>query len=763
MYTDPRPLEFPRDILRFLYWVFFKPMTLSNYMTQIDSSLPKYSNISLFTLWQRRREHPEFTPLIQLSFANIFFMPLLTFPLAGLLQLSGVEINWFNVMYGVTYGLAFGLTAGVAAGMAAGVAFGVTAGVAAGMAGGVATGMTLEVAYGVAVGIATGITLGVAGGVTLSMAGGMTAGIIISIAAGVSFVVRAGSITEGMITTMATGIAFILTYLRLPLYILQAPWALFHNHLYESGELTGSPLFWDEMIWFPLPGLDELLIKISKQDRQQGIDAISFVSNSFRQDWAVSRALSTLIMSDINKASSLKDVAKISLDQVWQKDTIRFNFQNDLEQISHHARAALESQTLYNRQEQLRLGIKLLDPLVKGLSESRLFHTAGPSIQSWLAVFIAEIEAAGLKENIPNVYVSSSPLIKESKVFKGRKDLFLLLTNELSSPAGQRASLLLFGARRMGKTSTLKQLPIQLGPQIVPVSIDLQQVGTVKNTENLLYLLARNVVRSAYEERRLKLPELERSELEKDPYFAFQEWLNNVENELDDYYWVLLALDEFEALGEMLESGRIDERIFQMIRGIIQHHPRFTVLMSGAHTLEELPPLWSNYLINTKMLKVGPLQEADARELILHPIPDFPLSYDEDAVELLLSETGCHPNWLQFTCREVVETLNNENRFHAVHADVKSALSKVPQVLAGDFKDLWEGRDSSDLMRNILRTIAVAKEDALPESELKKYFKPEVEYQNTREFLLRRDILVYENETYRFRANLLKRWVAAKT
>ena len=182
--------------------------------------------------------------------------------------------------------------------------------------------------------------------------------------------------------------------------------------------------------------------------------------------------------------------------------------------------------------------------------------------------------------------------------------------------------------------------------------------------------------------------------------------------------------------------------------------------MSGAHTLEELPPLWSNYLINTRMLKVGPLEEADARELILRPIPDFPLTYDEEAVELLLRETGCHPNWLQFTCREVVETLNNENRFHAALKDVESALGKVPQVLAGDFKDLWEGRDSSDLMRALLKTIATDKEEAAPESKLEKFAKKEVDFQKTREFLLRRDLLVYEDGAYRFRAGLLRRWVA---
>jgi antitoxin component of RelBE/YafQ-DinJ toxin-antitoxin module len=78
-------------------------------------------------------------------------------------------------------------------------------------------------------------------------------------------------------------------------------------------------------------------------------------------------------------------------------------------------------------------------------------------------------------------------------------------------------------------------------------------------------------------------------------------------------------------------------------------------------------------------------------------------------------------------------------------------------VLAGDFKDMWEGRDSSDLMRNILKT--VAKEKNLPFSKLDKFKKEGAEFQKTMDFILRRDYLIEEDNTYRFRSGLLRRWV----
>jgi hypothetical protein len=592
--------------------------------------------------------------------------------------------------------------------------------------------------------VAVGVAGGVAGGVAVGVAGG--------VAVGVAFGV-------------AVGVAFIFGYFRLPLYVVQVPWAWVQNRLYREGGLKGSPVVWDEMVWFPLPGLDSLLAKIGQQERQQGMEAIAFVAASFRQGWAARRALLELTAYDVSNARDLASIAEIFTHLGWLPDNARMNMQElllGLEQASQHARAAIESETLYNKQEQLRMGLSVLERIRGGLAyaqNSEIARQMIPALEGWHRIFNQELTEASGKEQIPNVYHSGTPLIKESKTFKGRRDLFRSLGNELINPSGQRPALLLFGARRMGKSSTLKQLPVQLGPQIIPVTVDLQSLVAVESASNLLYLIAREVTRSARQERRLILPELTQAQLQNDAYAGFQEWLEKVEKSLGDYYWVLLALDEFEALGDMLSAGRIDERIFQTLRGLMQHHPRFTVLVSGAHTLEELPPVWSNYLINTKMLKVGPLEKAEAHELITRPIAEFPLTYEEDAVSLLLAETGGHPNWLQFTCREIVENLNNENRFHAHRPDVEAAVNKVPQVLAGDFKDLWEGRDSSDEMRSLLKF--VANNEKADENILYKHFAgQEMAFQKALTFLTRRDILISEDNQYLFKAALLQRWVA---
>ncbi len=565
---------------------------------------------------------------------------------------------------------------------------------------------------------------------------------------------------------VAVGVAFIAGYFRIFFYLFEMPYAWAHVRL--RGGLSASPVMWDEVIWFPLPGLDTLLVNISQRNRQEGMAAIQTVAASFRQGWAARNAILELTAQDIRTANSLQDIGALAQNLTWIPDNTRSEYKSffsGVEQLSQFARAAEESDTLYNRQEQIKAALDSLKRMNQGLAFDTKWGFAQrilPAMQGLEKIFNEELSAANAKEQVQNVYIAATALMKNSPSFKGRRDIFIALGNELANASGQRPAILLFGARRMGKISTLRQLPVQLGPKIIPVDFDLQKAATVENAAGLLYLMARDTVKSAYEERRISLPALSKQELESDPYLVFQEWVEQVETALGGEYWILLALDEFESLGHMKEAGRIDERIFQLLRGLIQGHPHFTVLMSGAHALEELPAYWSNYFINAKTLKVGPLAQADVLELITKPVPNFRARYEQDALEYLLRETGCHPNWLQCACGEVVDKLNRENKFTADLEDVKFAVARVPEKLAGDFKDLWEGNDSGDLQRDILRKIAKEENGASVESLEKRFKKDFAAYQKEMTFLLRRDVIINKDGMCFFRANLLRRWVSQK-
>jgi hypothetical protein len=82
-------------------------------------------------------------------------------------------------------------------------------------------------------------------------------------------------------------------------------------------------------------------------------------------------------------------------------------------------------------------------------------------------------------------YITGNPLqLKDSDLFVGRADLYQMIQAALHTPHG-KPTLALYGARRMGKTTVLLNLPRQLDEPIVPVFIDLQ--GAQASSEGGFY------------------------------------------------------------------------------------------------------------------------------------------------------------------------------------------------------------------------------------------------------------------------------------
>jgi hypothetical protein len=578
------------------------------------------------------------------------------------------------------------------------------------------------------------------------------------VAVGVAF-----GLMFGKIAGIAAGISSLLFHFRLPLYLIELPWQRIIGFFAEttpperaSRLFRLSPLYYDELIWLPLLGLDSALIEIGKKDRRLAQQAIADVAQSFRQGWAATNALIELTAYDVERAQDARAIANIAEQFAWLPPTMPRDLENvlpPLREIAQYAQAALESDTLYNKQTQLRAAIAQTQRVREGLALSRNRQIAarfGRALETWEQALRRELDALSAREIIPNVYVAGSPLATASKVFKGRRDLFLALERELATAAETRPTLLLFGARRCGKTSAIKQMPVRLGPDVIPVEVDLQSAATAEDASGLLFVLADQVRHNALTHRRVQLPPLTRDDLRADPYLVFGDWLNRVEEAVGTR-WILLCLDEYERLEEMLEEGRIDRRVFHFLRHLIQHHPRLTVLLSGSHTLEDLSPMWSDYLINVRVLKIGNLKEDEARELIVQPIENFPLEYEPAAVERIIAVTGCQPYLVQATCRDLVNMLNEQNRTRATLADAEHALDSALTTGALYFQELWRGRDMDDTQRAILRALAAGRTLSalrdLPDlnSALRK--------------LLRRDILMETPQGYQFRVELVRRWV----
>lgn len=477
--------------------------------------------------------------------------------------------------------------------------------------------------------------------------------------------------------------------------------------------------------------------------------------------WSAQMEVFKLVIDNIESIKTLMDIADRfnKIPSPPRFAGINMGEQtNHLNDIANYARAAVESLTSHNRQIQIEQGLNLLRLTRQNLSINstrKLNQRLNKALAVWEKVFTKEYSRARTVIEIPNVYIVGSPLLAQSSVFKGRGDVFRVLENALTSHADQLPTLLLFGARRMGKTSLLKQLPYVLGPTIIPVIIDLQDLALTNSISNFFASFAANIQSSALlNNRSIILPDISRNGLENDPYYTFSDWMKTTCKEVHNH-WILLCIDEYEYFENMISRGIADVRIFQLMRSLMQNFPKLALLFSGGHTVEELKPLWSKYFINVNTIKIGHLSEKDAQELIQRPKSDFPLDYSKIVVKRILASVGGHPYLLQATCRELVDILNNEGKFYANDvSDVDKALSTVLMTASAYFKELWGETKANDSQQKIMVEIAKRKGDVVP-----KNIVTNIGDHSALQTLLSHDVLEEKDNGYCFKVELVRRWV----
>lgn len=682
--------------------LYFQPYQFRREVAALAPDLPEY-----YGLWQARRHwrQPEFRRgmlrlLLQAAVA-LLWAPLL----AGLLAAAGWPMDWLKLASGVAVGVVAGVTAGMAGGLAMSMAMGMTGGVAVGVGGSIALGVAVGVAGSVAVSMAWSIAVRVATGMII----GIEAGVMYGITAGL-----AGGIASLVIITHLPNLA-----LQLPLSALAFLSSRWQPHSSRFGWKI-CPVRWDDIIFIPLPGLPTLLASLYRQDENLGRQALAETAAHRHQYKAAYRAWALLAQQDAAAVASLPTLALYADTLDWLKEDTPLpralrGLLLALRDISRDVAAAGASDSATNRLRRLQTAHAALD----GLRKQALGDFAAP-LQHWAALLQAGMEQAQREqqqqEPIPQVYCGDGRPVQPGQrgdgqvPFKGRAALFRRLELALGGADGERATYVLYGQRRSGKTSALLQLERRLGAGVLPVFLDMQnpQLGGANDTAGLLHGLA-GEVNDAARRRDCILPDLTLRELRADPYPAFGRWLDRLETALASRR-LLLCLDEFEALEQGLAAGRFDERLLMALRNIVQHRRQVDVLLSGSHAVEELPPRWASALINTLNLPISYLEEDDARELVERPVADFPAIYRPEATARVLYWSRCQPYLMQLLCQLLVERMNRAGRLPPASwieaADVDAAVPLALERGGNYFHDLWHGQSGGGEAQRLLDALA---------------------------------------------------------
>ena len=648
------------------------------------------------------------------------------------------------------WSLGLGVALGVIFGVGLAVAFGVTFSVAGIVTGGVAGGVAESVMIGVAFGVALGMVLGVPRVLVRRVVVGLLLGV-------------PGIVAGGKWGIVAGGLALILGVLRVYFWLPELLWVFilrfFTLQQNPAPLLRYLPPRFDQLIYLPLPFMAEMIVRAYQKNPAIARETINYLTTSTNQQQVAATAMVDIAINRLNSCQALSDIANITEELAWIPSPPPKQLGSLLPQlldISQDVQAAVSASSVSRKYELLAPAITALQNLGNSLAFSRnpgVATTFGSIIKSWLGILETAqrhfAEQEQYSTEIPQVYIAGNALDPKTAKnrFKGRVDLFREI--ETFALAESPPVLLLYGGRRTGKTSSLKYLPYKVGANLIPLLVDLQGAASATTLPGLADNLVSQILEASRRlPRKIDLPYPDSETT--DPFIALQNWLGQIERKFPGKRF-LLCLDEYERLSEVVETTNSKVPL-NFLRNILQHRTAWTLLFSGAHQLSELPDYWSDYLINTRALRMSYLQELEARELIVEPVEGFRQIYEPEAVDEIIRLTHCQPYLVQLMCYEVVELLNRETRANRRDADTVRATAQdvenvIPIVLErGDqyFRELWRSLTDSD--RNLLWRVS---ENEAPTSADSRIVRK----------LVQKEILLQESDRCYFQVPLIKKYL----
>lgn len=669
-----------------------------------------------------------------------------------MLILSGIPVHAYGVAIGVAGGVTFGMVGRVESGVAFVVAFVVafimafmvTISLGISIEDNVAYIVALVIAFIAAFFVAGQVSAGVAGGIggVAGGVGGVVGGMrvvlggemddersVVAIVAGIGVVVGAVvgivGFVEAGVTAVAVagvvglGVAVGVVVVRLPLWLAEAvltqllAWWMQRRPDTATRLAFWLPLLYHELIYVPLPGLRGCLIHIAEVDPVLGKEFINVAAASVGQRRLARLAVIELQARELESAARGRIFARAaSCDFPFLPKETDLALEPVNAPFLAFQTAARDLIAGSTSQRQRHLALER----ARNSLESFRVATAGasrptpqarrllPTAALWLQVVYDEadklIREVAARPEVPVAFIAGPPLTpdhaEDRSLFKGRGDIIKLIEHDLAPE--RRGVLMVIGQRRMGKTSLCNWLPPYLGTGTTVVVSNFQALSGDAHRETPHRRVLGDIAA-----RFTGTPGLP----ESDRWGEALHWLEDLDRTCADRK-ILVVIDEVERVEDGIRDGWCSSDFLDFLRsaGDSLRHIRFLLLT--AYPLHRLGPHWTDRLVSATSRTISYLDEADAWELLTHPIPEFPDIYPEGGIELILAQTGRHPYLLQKAGDDLCRLLNSRGGLRRATLD---ELTEVFDGMVRDiqvFDEIWHSRTEGERMT--LRRLAQSDE-----------------------------------------------------
>lgn len=358
-----------------------------------------------------------------------------------------------------------------------------------------------------------------------------------------------------------------------------------------------------------------------------------------------------------------------------------------------------------------------------------------------------------------------SPGVAKGQRFYGRKLECDRIMDYLCDHT-QNHAILLWGQKRIGKTSLVVRLQEQAKGRFLPAYLDMQAVKDGTSTQFLHQLMNRIslALREFNISQEVSAPAY--NHLRKDPLGYFDTFLKQVQLVVRHSPLVII-LDEFQCLCDLREETVSRNAIFSRLRSQSLHGHGIHLVLSGGGLMSKLMEqtgIVSLFNI-THDEKLGNLEIEAARKLIKDGLINVG-GIVELAIDLLLKITSGHPYYLQLLCSYVYEQAQ-EKRAKITRDFVSICIHNwLEQADNSRFQHFWEGYDSYSgrINKLILSALADLREQN-DEVEYKKlveiigHLLPEQELVRTLDDLTNLGILKHAHTRYTIEVKLFTNWL----
>jgi formylglycine-generating enzyme required for sulfatase activity/tetratricopeptide (TPR) repeat protein len=364
-----------------------------------------------------------------------------------------------------------------------------------------------------------------------------------------------------------------------------------------------------------------------------------------------------------------------------------------------------------------------------------------------------------------NPYIAGAA-IRDLSSFYGRQDILEWVEREIRNPGTN--ALVLFGQRRIGKTSLLLQLQRTLSKNDFSVIYFDLQDQAVQPLGDVLADLAETIVEQM--DLDLKLPK--RNDFDNKGRVFQNQFLPLIYNKLPESKRLVILLDEFDVFDasteERLTESAAARILLPFLRRLITHETRLVFIFVAGRRPQDLSINLTQTFKTGLSKEVWVLDRESATDLIKKAEENKTLNFSNQAIKRILDLTGRHPFLVQLLCQCIWNRAYRSNpiKIPMINIDeVNASINDALQAGNSALQWLWGGLNPAE--RIYAAALAEVTIEGTPISEDKVI---RVLYQHSSRLrahegmdapqeLIKRRILEKVDGGYRFIVEFFRLWV----